>query len=339
MTLEVLDPKALTTEQMRAMHAFECTLHRERSPDDPEPVYEQMVASLTTIPSFVEVHFRAIGDGNGGYAAMADVGMMNVPENAHLAQVDIKVHPDFRRRGYASALLADCNEIARSRGRRLLLAHSTDRVPAGQAFLEHLGAQPGLASHTNQLLAADIDRTLLAAWTTDTPPGFTLGFWDGPYPEENLDEIVALSAIINTVPFGDLEIEDMKPTAEQLRESEKGMLARGVERCTAYIREDASGEIAGYTETFWNPHRPEHIGQGITGVWEKYRGKRLGRWLKAAMLQRVIQERPGVKYIRTDNADSNDAMLKINTELGFRPYRADTMWQVSTEKVREVLGR
>jgi hypothetical protein len=63
----------------------------------------------------------------------------------------------------------------------------------------------------------------------------------------------------------------------------------------------------------------------------------LGRWLKAAMLDKVLKERPQVKYVRTGNADSNAAMLKINTELGFKPYTADAIWQVELQKVLDYL--
>jgi GNAT superfamily N-acetyltransferase len=76
----------------------------------------------------------------------------------------------------------------------------------------------------------------------------------------------------------------------------------------------------------------------MTGVFPQYRNKGLGRWLKAAMLERVMRERPEVKVVRTGNADSNAAMLKINHELGFKPYMASAIWQVELDKVREYLG-
>ena len=114
---------------------------------------------------------------------------------------------------------------------------------------------------------------------------------------------------------------------------EKNLFARGSQRWTFFIMDRATGKFGGYTETIWNPNRPEVMGQGMTGVFPQYRNKGLGRWLKAVMLDKVLKERPQVKYVRTGNADSNAAMLKINTELGFETYMADTLWQVELQKV------
>jgi len=76
----------------------------------------------------------------------------------------------------------------------------------------------------------------------------------------------------------------------------------------------------------------------MTGVFPQYRNKGLGRWLKAAMLDKVLKERPQVKYVRAGNADSNAVMLKINTALGFKPYTADALWQVELQKVLDYLN-
>ena len=40
-----------------------------------------------------------------------------------------------------------------------------------------------------------------------------------------------------------------------------------------------------------------------------------------------------MRAIRTDNADTNEAMLNINIQLGFRPLFNNHGWQVETERV------
>jgi GNAT superfamily N-acetyltransferase len=105
-----------------------------------------------------------------------------------------------------------------------------------------------------------------------------------------------------------------------------------------YVRETTTGELAGYTEVFWDPAKPALLEQGFTAVWPRYRGHGLGRWLKAAMLDKVLRERPQVRYVRTANADSNAAMLKINTDLGFRPYQSDNVWQIEVARVKAYLA-
>ena len=107
---------------------------------------------------------------------------------------------------------------------------------------------------------------------------------------------------------------------------------RGIERWMMYAREEATGEYAGFTEVFWNGDRPSLLQQGGTGVWARYRNRGLGRWLKAAMLERVLRERPQVRLVRTDNADTNQAMLDINIQLGFKLFMEVTAWQIETEK-------
>ncbi len=71
---------------------------------------------------------------------------------------------------------------------------------------------------------------------------------------------------------------------------------------------------------------------------ETYRGHGLGRWLKAAMIQRILEERPAVTLIRTGNADENAPMLKINNELGFKPYQSNSIVQVTLEKAMQYIS-
>lgn len=311
---------------------------QERLPDDPAPKFEDTVAQHRSIPTFVDVWVWLVEDTAGRPVGSADIGVMRTPENQHLAQFHINLVPEARRQGLGKRLLANVVAQAEAENRTLLFTDTTSTIPSGEAFLERLGASVGLDSHVNQLKVAEIPAGLLDTWTADTADGFTLGLWKGPYPEESIDEVLALFELFNQVPRGDLQMDDFKLTREQLRQQEESRAARGVHRWSLFVREDATGKIAGFTELFWNPHKPTFANQGITAVWPEYRGKRLGRWIKAANLQALLAEKPEVTIVRTENADVNAPMLKINVALGFRPYIAEKVWQVPTEKAKAYLA-
>ena len=99
------------------------------------------------------------------------------------------------------------------------MTNTTDRVPGGEAFMNRIGAKKGLEGHTNQLRLTDLDHDRMAEWIVRGQQNlaeFELGFWDGAYPEEVLQEVAELYDLTNQQPLGDLEIEDMHMTPEQL---------------------------------------------------------------------------------------------------------------------------
>lgn len=327
--------------EFAALNRHNNRMRLERLPDDPPIPLEETIQNLQSLPPFVDLKLWAGWNAdNTELVALGDVVILRLEENQHLAQFDITVLPEYRRQGLGRQLLGLIAEVAQQENRRLLMTSTVDRVPGGEAFMMRIGAQKGLEAHTNQLRITDLDRNLVDSWLARSQKNqteFNLGFWDGAYPEEQLPAIAELFELTNQQPHGDLEIEDMHMTPEQLRQMEKNLFARSNQRWTFYIVDRATGKFAGYTETVWNPNRPEVLRQDMTGVFPQYRNKGLGRWLKAAMLDKVLKERPQVKYVRTGNADSNAAMLKINTELGFKPYMADALWQVELQKVLDYL--
>lgn len=60
--------------------------------------------------------------------------------------------------------------------------------------------------------------------------------------------------------------------------------------------------------------------------------------MKAANIRETQRLNPHTTEIRTQNADSNGPMLKINMDLGFRPSMASTVWQGNVTDILESLG-
>lgn len=97
---------------------------------------------------------------------------------------------------------------------------------------------------------------------------------------------------MNSAPRDELQMEDFTFTPTMLQEADQNLLATHTERWSLHARENATGKLAGFTAVFWHPDRPHILIQGDTGVFPEYRGVGLGRWLKAAMLEKVLRERP-----------------------------------------------
>jgi hypothetical protein len=56
------------------------------------------------------------------------------------------------------------------------------------------------------------------------------------------------------------------------------------------------------------------------------------------MIDKVVKEFPLVLRVDTYNAGSNEPMLAINVEMGFRPIHIARAWQGSLATARERLG-
>jgi mycothiol synthase len=340
-TIKSFEIKTGTDQEYALLSEFANQLRAERQPDDPPVPLEERTQSWRNIPPFVDVIAWAIlNTEQSVMLGSSYLQIIRTEDNPHVCEGDVSVLPEYRRQGMGRYLLAAAVEAAQRENRRLLIGSTSDRIPAGEIFMQRLGAQRGLEAATNQLRIADLNRELISKWqaqAVERAPGFTLGLWDGPYPEEQIETIAKLWDLTNQQPRGDLELHDAHFTPEQLRQMEQQQMAGGTQRWTMYVTEPTQGKFAGYTEVFWNANRPEILGQGMTAVYPEYRNLGLGRLLKAAMLEKVLQERPQVKFIRTGNADSNAPMLKINTELGFERYMSQVIWQVETQKVLEYL--
>ena len=153
------------------------------------------------------------------------------------------------------------------------------------------------------------------------------------------DKYIAVNDVMNTAPREELDMEDEHLTPDRVREREARRVKQRGEIWTLIAVHEPTGHWAGFTEVVRCDWMGDLMWQGNTGVDPNHREKGLGRWLKAAMLLRVLDEKPEVGRIETWNAGSNEPMLGINIAMGFRPVKYYGDWQISTEALREAVAK
>jgi GNAT superfamily N-acetyltransferase len=339
-TIESFDRLQATDEDFASYNELSNTIKKESLPDDPPTPLEQTKLELQNVPPIYDLHLWVARDGDR-MVGRADLGIPRMQTNNHLVQFDIRILPEYRRHGLGTRFLEHIVRLTRDEDRKLMISATRSTIPAGERFMEALGGNVGLATHVNDLRTDEVDRDLLRQWidrAAERGHGFELGLWEGSYPEAELEAIAEMRQLINTMPTDTLDVEDFIWTPEELRKIDETMSARGDRRCSFYVRELSSSKLVGYTELSWNPMEPKMAHQLDTAVFEEFKNRGFGRWLKAAMLEKLLRERPEVELVRTGNAQSNAPMLKINTELGFRPSMTEIIWQVATEGVEKYLA-
>lgn len=337
--IEELDPATAREADLVATWALEAALKREALPDEPVEPVEQTLLGYRHQPSYSHRRWflarhgdRVVGKGACGWS--------DLPENRSHARVDVLVHPGTRGLGLGAALFEAALEAAVDAGCSLLDLSARVGGP-GEPFLRALGAELRLVERRSVCRFEDLDRGLLEGWVRraqERAAAYSLVWWDGPCPHELVEAYVELKHVMNTAPTGDLDRDDDRYTPDRWRELEAAWADQGYELWAVCARHESSGELAGFTELIFPRHWPEMAYQEDTGVWPKHRNRGLGRWLKAAMALRVLDDRPAVRRIETWNAGSNEAMLGINVAMGFRPLENWGEWQVPTERARKVLA-
>ena len=340
-TFTLHDPHKYTDEEIAQSVAMSNAYQREVLPEDPPIPLEQAIAQFRNMPA--RLRRTAVRAWSPEGELVGSTGVRIDPDhddNPDMLFANVAVLKDHRRNGVGTQLLAYLVALAKRENRTRLVGDTNGRAP-GAEFAELIGAEAKQAAHVNHLPIANVDRALMEQWVAEGPKraeGYEIFGWDGDVPEEHMENFLAAILVMNTAPRDDLQMNDFTVTAEEIREQEKVANAIGHEAWQLIARRKSDGVWAGIHDVTWNPNEPETVHVGATGVFPEHRGHALGKWLKAMMTLRVMDERPQVTSIRTGNADSNDAMLGINKEMGYVPFISQTVWEIATADVENWLG-
>ncbi|MBZ9712323.1 GNAT family N-acetyltransferase [Deinococcus multiflagellatus] len=324
--VSLFDPASATPEQKLAVGRLLADSFAYANPEDPPLIPEQEAVGLSHQLPTERKHHLVVWQ--GAQALAWGCLEYDTEQNTHMAHARLVVAPQARRQGLGRTLGGQLRDMAMQAGRTVLTFGTTSRVPAGEAFAQATGAQAALPMRQSRLPLSGLDRDLLARWQ-GRPEGdpYRLHLWT-TVPDAYLDRAADMMMVMNTAPKGDLEQDDWRITPEMIRAWDAMIEEAGEVRTMMAIEDTRTGALDAYSEIFWTPERQGPVFQGATAVRPGARGQGLGKWVKAAMLEHILATVPGARWVQTNNAHENAAMLGINVTLGFTPWSTFTEWQL-----------
>ncbi|MGI5359447.1 GNAT family N-acetyltransferase [Streptomyces sp. CA-252508] len=257
-------------------------------------------------------------DADGSPLGSAFLRLFTREGQRHLAELDIQVHPAERRKQVGTRLLSAVVRAAREDGRRSVIAQAQDDSP-GLRFLTAGGFRTVLTLTYARLALADADLAALTALTRADDAGYRLTTWDGMVPDELADTYVASRRAMDDMPMGAVDYGTVSWDLDRIRAAAAAVEARGESLHTVAAIDRSNEAIVGFTELVVPS---DGIGDALhygTAVLPEHRGHGLARRMKAAAILTTRRNHPELDGLRTDTADNNPYMRRINDALGYLP--------------------
>ena len=346
-TVLPFEPRALSDAQFSGLTDLHNAVTREIRPDDPPRPANYFRDRYATLAEATEFHrrFWLARTGQeivGGLTA----SRRRKGGNERTLHLELLVKPTARRRGAGTALVSEAVAFAREHDQEVLIGLVTGQEPLsdrpGGRFLWGLGARPGLDHRIYRLKLDRVDEAMLRDWAVEAAersPGVELVWRYDAFQASELEAVSRIMRAMNDAPRGKLKAEPTRYTPDSVAERDRATFDSGFERTALFLRERGSGNLLGYTMMLADPYDERLLRQADTAIDPPARGRGLGKWLKAAMLLRTLRDHPSRSEVRTGTADDNRVMLDINRRIGFRPWLAHSVWQVSLPTLEDALAQ
>ena len=329
LVMRIVDVRELSDSDFAQVLRLQQQLDGHRDPTLPVTPAAELRALFADDATDYARHVRiAAFDSDGAAAAIGHLELTSDPANARLAGIEITPADEAA----TVAVLAELLRLARADKRTSVIAWG-DQSLQRHEFWTGLGAELRYTERESTLDVASVDAELMDQWIGAAPEGYRLLHWTRRCPEEWMHNLVDTTNAMNDAPTDDLDMADTIVDAEMIAgdieaRARLGLYFRGILAVTAH------GETAGATEVLVNVHRRECSWQWNTVVLAAHRGRRIGRWMKAAMWKRLRENEPAVSMLHTGNAESNDHMLAINDKMGYSPAHTQACYQGDLEALQ-----
>jgi GNAT superfamily N-acetyltransferase len=313
--MQIREVDVRSEEQLKVWHDAEQASTRHDRRHAVIRTFEALVNQVTLPSEYRETVLLAAFE-DDAIVGVAELGY-SLQDNQHVADLEVTVRPECRRRGIGRALYAEATARRRAAGRTSAcgeLCVVDDEGPL--AFARAMGAD---SVHEEDHLVLELPladehlRELAAKAASD----YEIVTWQGRCPDDLIDAYAGMRTRMNRdVPTGELDREAVVMSPERIRAGEE-RLAKSYDIVVAAAR-GADGEMGGYSLVYL-ARDSDQVLQDDTLVMPAYRGHRVGLALKLATYAVVAAEHPGRATMHTWTDPENHAMVATNRALGYRP--------------------
>ncbi|WBB71052.1 GNAT family N-acetyltransferase [Micromonospora sp. WMMD812] len=248
----------------------------------------------------------------------AVLGQVHVLLLGDIGVLEVLVHPSARRSGLGRDLVRVAARRVYQEAFSSIGVEVVGDTPA-VAFYESLGFTREYVETRSVLDLSAVNWAELAEMATGVGAGYHVEFHPGGPPDELIEAYARAKAEVRDVDDGELRPSSYDP--QRLRDSLDCLHRRGMKPYIVLALHEQSGEVAGLTEVVVPAQHPTRADQYDTIVAQDHRGYGIDRAIKARMLLELRSAEPALAEVQTWNAQANEAMLKVNAELGYRPDR------------------
>ncbi|WP_327036591.1 GNAT family N-acetyltransferase [Micromonospora ureilytica] len=328
------DPRTASSAEIASLLATLNAVLAADLPQDPpwrETSLREYLAEV--MPGERRISWIAQAEPTGSGDTGAVLGQVHVLLLGDIGVLEVLVHPSARRSGLGRDLVLRAARRVYQEGFRSIGVEVVGDTPA-VGFYESLGFNREYVETRSVLDLTAVDWAELAEMATGIGAGYQLEFFPGGPPDDLIEAYARAKAEVRDVDDGELRPSSYDP--ERLRDSLDTLHRRGMQPYIVLARHEQSGEVAGLTEVVVPAQHPTRADQYDTIVAQDHRGYGIDRAIKARMLLELRSAEPELIEVQTWNAQANEAMLKVNAELGYRPDR--DWWEYSVD-VAELVHR
>ena len=260
-------------------------------------------------------------------------GMARVTPQRREASLILYVSPKSRGSGVGQFLLRAATRYARKIGVGALVSWTTSSIPQGDRFADFFQGRMTNREWSMQVTRSDLDLVALSRWRSaakknDVEFEITQNSGSAEHAESLLDLRMMIAATYGFKPGSDY-------LKRQIRSADGAMRKDGIEHWVLRAFSMATGSIVGYTEATWDPSQPKVFNHTSIAVVPAYRSRGIAMSMKATLIEKLLEKKPSLQWIRGVNSSSAVRMIRRNRELGYMTHHERKRWLFSINTLRK----